>query len=147
MVMTQAEFDRLEAQWKSGGAVAAVADLVSQLKEQQQYHELFEALKMQVRIGLGLSPMPSGEAEELEDSHRDQLEDGLIAACREVGLLLIEAGQLREGWMYLRPVGDKQLVKAALAKITLNDENRDEFVEVALHEGLDPQRGFAEDSL
>ena len=36
MVMTQAEFDRLEAQWKSGGAVAAVAELVSQLKEQQQ---------------------------------------------------------------------------------------------------------------
>jgi len=144
MVMTQAEFDRLESQWKSGGAVAAVAELVSQLKEQQQYHELFEALKMQARIGLGLSPMPNGDAEDLDDPQRDQLEDGLIAACREVGLLLIEAGQLREGWMYLRPVGDKKLVKAALAKITLNDENRDEFVEVALHEGLDPQRGFAE---
>ena len=64
MVMTQAEFDRLEAEWKSGGAVAAVAELVSQLKEQQQYHELFEALKMQARIGLGLSPMPSGEEED-----------------------------------------------------------------------------------
>ena len=144
MVMTQVEFERLETQWKSGGAVAAVAELVNQLKEQQQYHELFEALKMQARIGLELSPMPTGEAEDLDDQQRDQLEDGLIAACREVGLLLIEAGQLREGWMYLRPVGDKQLVKEALAKITLNDENRDEFVEVALHEGLDPQRGFAE---
>ena len=144
MVMTQVEFERLEAQWKSGGAVAAVAELVSQLKEQQQYHELFEALKMQARIGLELSPMPPAEVEDLDDQQRDQLEDGLIAACREVGLLLIEAGQLREGWMYLRPVGDKQLVKEALAKITLNDENRDEFVEVALHEGLDPQRGFAE---
>ena len=33
MVMTQAEFDRLEAEWKSGGAVAAVTELVSQLKE------------------------------------------------------------------------------------------------------------------
>ena len=144
MVMTQAEFDRLEAEWKSGGAVAAVAELVNQLKEQQQYHELFEALKMKVRIELGLSPMPSGSTEELEEAQRDQLEDGLIAACRDVGLLLIEGGQLREGWMYLRPVGDKKLVKDALAKITVTDENRDEFVEVALHEGLDPQRGFAE---
>ena len=144
MATTQVEFERLEAEWNDGGAVAAVAELVNQLRDQKKYHELFEGLKMQARIGLGLSPMPSGSEEQLDAQQRDQLEDGLIAACREVGLLLIEGGQLREGWMYLRPVGEKQLVKDALAKVILDDENRDEFVEVALHEGIDPQRGFSE---
>ena len=144
MTMTQVEFDRLETEWNDGGAVAAVAELVSQLTEQKQYHELFEALKMQARINQGLPPMPDSMEDQLDEQQRNELEDGLIDACRQVGLLLIESGQLREGWMYLRPVGDKEVVKEALAKVTLDDENRDEYVEVALHEGLDPQRGFAE---
>lgn len=144
MTMTQTEFDRLEAEWSEGGAVAAVAQLVSQLKESKQYHELFEALKLQARINLGLPSLSEGTDDQLTESQQNELEDGLIAACREVGFLLIEAGELRQGWMYLRPVGDKQAVKEALAKVPLGDENRDEFVEVALHEGLDPQRGFAE---
>jgi hypothetical protein len=45
--------------------------------------------------------------------------------------------------MYLRPVGDQAAAAAELSRIEANEENFDELVEVALHEGVDPKRGYA----
>ena len=134
----------LETSFATGGAAAALDQLASRLREEQKYHELFEALKMKVRYSLGLPLLPlESNSDELPETTRDKLEDGLVEACRQVGELLLRSGKIREGWMYLRPVGDKAAAAKLIAAIEPNDDNTEELIEVLLHEGVDTGRGFA----
>jgi hypothetical protein len=116
--------------------------LIGRLRSQKKHHELFEALKMRVRRQLELPLLYGDTADDLSDVLRGKLEDGLLAACREVGLLLADEGKVREAWMYLRPVGDRSAAAQAIARIPVHDDNKDELVEVCLHEGVDARRGF-----
>ncbi len=143
MSTTQTEFDQLEQQFAETGVAGVLDQLVTQLREKRQYHELFEALKMKVRHHIGLPITYSESGDELDEAQRNALEEGLLEACREVGLLLLQDGAAREGWMYMRPVGDRAAVAKALEKITATDETVEELIEVCLHEGVDPARGFA----
>ncbi|MDG2382864.1 MAG: hypothetical protein P8N76_14440 [Pirellulaceae bacterium] len=138
----EAAFSHLEQVFAESGSSAALDRLVETLQEQSKYHELFEALKMKLRHQLGLPLRYNDSGEELEETTRQGLEDGLIDACRQVGVLLLQEGKLREGWMYLRPVGESQIVLDELAKLEPHAENIDEFIELCLHEGLDLPRGF-----
>jgi hypothetical protein len=97
---------------------------------------------MKVRHTLGLPLTYSDASDNLNDATRTRLEDGLIEACREVGLALLAEGKVREGWMYLRPVGDRQAAAAEITRLEVDDDNLEEFVEVLLHEGVEPRRGF-----
>ncbi len=143
MPSVETEFDQLQEALESGGAEAALDRLADYLRDNKKYHELFEALKMKVRFKLGLPLTYSDAGDELDESTRTKLEDGLIVACRDVGTALMREGAVREGWMYLRPVGDRVAAAAELAKVEANEENLEELVEIALHEGVDPKRGYA----
>ncbi len=138
-----AEFAQLQETCTSGGVDAVLSQLADQLRDQKKYHELFEALKMQTRHKMGLPLTYTMEGEDLDDDTRDKLERGLLDACREVGLMLLEDGRIAEGWMYLRPVGDRQAAREALAKIEADDENLDALTGVLLGESVDVKRGFA----
>ncbi len=142
MSTTTADFEQLQEELNVDGVSAALSTLVNRLREQKKYHELFEALKMQLRHDIGLPVMYSDAGDDLAPPQREKLEDGLIEACREVGLLLLKDGKIREGWMYLRPVGDKQEAANILAEIEPNDDNIDEIVEVALQEGVNTRVGY-----
>ncbi len=135
-------FDTLPAQLSSAGPLAAATQIVDFFRHQGAYHELFEALKMKARLELGLPPVPPGPDEVLGPVITDRLERSLIDACRTVGLLLLGDGRIREGWMYMRPVGDRQAAADALATIQPNSENLDELLEVLVHEGVDVARGY-----
>ena len=121
----------------------AISQLIAHLEEKKLYHELFEALKMRLRMQLGLPAAQADRAERLDDEREMQLEQGLLSACRKVGELLFADGKIREGWMYMRPVGDREVAAQALAAVEANDENVDEMLEVLLHEGVDIRRGYA----
>jgi hypothetical protein len=140
--MPAAEFAQLETELAQRGVEAVLDRLAEQLRERKRYHELFEALKMRVRWRLGLPLLHVDAGDRLDESQRNKLEDGLIEACREVGMLLLREGNIREGWMYLRPVGDKEAVARELANVEPQEDKIDELVEVALHEGVDPKLGF-----
>ncbi|MCZ6806560.1 MAG: hypothetical protein O7F08_06375, partial [Deltaproteobacteria bacterium] len=84
-----------------------------------------------------------GALDELPEPLRSQTEEAYLAACREVGQLMLDAGKYREGWMYLRPTGDKEPVREALGRAIPDDENTEELIEVALHEAVSPRRGIA----
>ncbi|MFO0901794.1 MAG: hypothetical protein U0939_02270 [Pirellulales bacterium] len=141
-MMSVEQFQQIESAWQAGGAAAALESLAQQLRGQKKYHELFEALKMQVRHRIGLPLLYGDNSDQLDESLRNQLEEGLIAACREVGTLLLERGRIREGWMYLRPVGDKKAAAELLAQIEPDDDNLEELIDVSLREGVDVGRGF-----
>ncbi len=143
MPSLETEFDQLQEALERGGVDAALDQLAEYLRENKKYHELFEALKMKVRHGLGLPLTYSDAGDELDESTRTKLEDGLIDACRTVGTALLREGAIREGWMYLRPVGDRAAAAVELLNIEANEENLDALIEVSLHEGVDPKRGYA----
>src|SRR5262245_24276826 len=131
------DFDQLQATLASSGPDAALDEAAALLRQQRKYHELFEVLKMRLRRKLGLSLLAGDATEGLSEEKRVQLEDGLIGACREVGSALLAEGQIREGWMYLRPVGDKAEAAQLLARIEATDGNHEDLIDVCLHEGID----------
>jgi hypothetical protein len=108
-----------------------------------ELHRLFDLRLMQHRYALGLPLDRHGSIDDVEEPRRSQLESAYLAACREVGQLFLKAGEFRQAWMYLRPAGDKQLVRQQLAQVTLQEEMADELIELALFEGVDPERGYA----
>ncbi len=140
--MTTIDFDAFRTELATAGPDAVLESAAQLFREQNRYHDLFEVLKMQVRRRIGLPLLYSDSGDNLTEAQRTQLEDGLIAACREVGSHLIRAGKVREGWMYLRPVGDKTEALQLLSGVEEEEDNLDELVEVLLHEGIDIGRGF-----
>jgi len=140
--MTTDEVTHLEAALAQGDPDAALAALAEHYRQRKQYHELFEVRKMQLRRELGLPLVACDAAEGLTAAQRNRLEEGLLEACREVGTGLLAEGNIREGWMYLRPVGDKAEAARLLAQIPATEENYEELIDVCLHEGVDIGRGF-----
>jgi len=135
-------FDHLQSTLASHGPGAALDEAANLLRQQKKFHELFETLKMKLRRQLGL-PLLAGESSDgLSDEQRTKLEDGLIGACREVGAALLSDGKIREGWMYLRPVGDKGEAAKLLSQIEPTDDNYEDLIEICLHEGIDIGRGY-----
>lgn len=141
--MAEDIYQKLQELAAEGQTVGAIDTLIQHFEAEQQYHELFEALKMKLRASLGLNPAQAEREESLDEEREVQLERGLLDACRTVGQRLLELGKVREGWMYLRPVGDKEFAAEAMRAVETNDENVDELMEVLLHEGVDVGRGYA----
>ncbi len=113
------------------------------LVSQGELHRLFDLRLLQERRRLGLALDRRTAIDDVEEPLRSQLEAAYVAACREVGELLLDAGRLREAWMYLRPAGDKLPVRKRLARITPDDQRVEELIELALFEAIDPERGYA----
>ncbi len=140
--MPESDFTKLKHVYSQLGIEGVLDRLATSLGDQKRYHELFEVLKMKLRRRLGLPLMYQDEGDELDGQQRRELEDGLLDACREVGTRLISEGKIRDGWMYLRPVGEKQAVLRLLEAQPVTEDNVEQFIEVLLHEGIDVQRGY-----
>lgn len=147
MSATSTVFDELQSALASDGIAACLDRLVEGLHAQQKHQELFEARKMQVRHELGLPLLSNDLPDDLDDVARRELEDKLIDRYREVyrdvGLLMFRCGELRQGWMLLHAAGEELLARAELEKMEVGEENIDEFIDVALHQGVAPQLGYA----
>jgi hypothetical protein len=139
--MTSAMFDDLAALGDDAEAIfqQAARSLVST----GELHRLFDLRLMQERRRLGLPLDRRTNIDDVEEPLRSKLESAYLAACREVGELFLEAGQLREAWMYLRPAGDRLPVRAHMARVTPAEDRLDELIELALYEAVDPERGYA----
>jgi hypothetical protein len=135
-------FDELPGQLDAEGALAVFDRVAAELAGEKKFHELFDVLLMRSRHQLGLPAVLTTSLDELDEPLRTRVEEAYLAACRDVGTRLLDEGRLREAWMYLRPVGDKPLVAAALEKIEPTDENVQDLIEIGLHEGVAPALGY-----
>lgn len=111
-------------------------------RTEQEYFKLFEVLKMQCRHRLGLPLVYRQQPDDLAEPQQRELEDGLLAACQEVGSLLIKAGQIQEGWMYLQPLSDRPYVTKLIQSIEPTDENVDTIIEISVSQGAAPAYGY-----
>jgi len=143
-------FESIESTAQNQGPTQAAWLLVEQMRSEKRYSELFEALKMFHRVELGLPAVqinPSGDDDSKESGSdqdsgvQDQLDKKLIEACSEVGMALLKQGNLQEGWMYMRAVGDRAAAAAAMADIEVNHENLDTVLGLLVHEAVDIGRG------
>jgi hypothetical protein len=141
--MNEDIFDELSEQLASSGIAAALESLAGRLRSAERFHELFDVLLMRSRHELGLPVVLSTSLDDLDEPLRSQVETSYLSACREVGGLLLRERHLREAWMYLRPVGDRTAMAAALYAVEANEENVQDLIELALHEGVAPELGYA----
>ncbi len=119
------------------------ATIAQRLAAAGDLHRLFDLRLLQERRRLGLALERRTPIDEVEEPLRSRLEAAYLAACREVGELFLESGRFREAWMYLRPAGDKLALRKRLARVTPDECQTDELIELALYEGVDPERGYA----
>ncbi|MCA9259899.1 MAG: hypothetical protein KDA61_11895, partial [Planctomycetales bacterium] len=125
---------------------AAFQQAAQTLAAAGEWHRLFDLRLLQARYELGLDVGRRDAIDDVEEPVRTRLEAAYLHACREVGELLLDAGRYREAWMYLRPAGDKQLVRERLSRAAPDlgdDDALDELIEIALFEAVDPERGYA----
>lgn len=134
-------FDELQTTLDRQGIEAVLENLAAHLAAEKKYHDLFDVRLMQARHRHGLPVILTTGLDELAEDLRTRMEEAYLGACREIGQRLLEDGNVREAWMYLRPVGDKAPVAAALEKLPA-EENYETIIEIALHEGVCPRLGF-----
>ena len=140
--MTRDPYSQLESELTSDGPVRALDQLAERLIGEKRLHELFDVRLMQSRHRLGLPVDHSGNIDALEEPLRSETEQAYLAACREVGTLLLAEQKYREAWMYLRTAGEKAVAMESLTSAQVHENNVEELIELAVHEGIAPEFGF-----
>lgn len=142
--MTENAFADIEAAHDTHGADAAIDRLIDRLREQKQYHKLFDARMLKRKHELGLSLSRPASLQDVPEEHRKGVEETYIAAAREVGDLFLEAGDIPAAWMYLQVIREPQKVAAAIDALPLSlesNERTEELLNIALYQGVNPVRG------
>jgi hypothetical protein len=136
-------FDTLSRTATARGPVAAAEQLAAELREAEDYQGLFYARLLQARLRLGVSPFPTGPSADLPATVHEPYEDAIRAAAREVGGLLLAAGDLPRAWGYFRLIGEPEPVRQALDELTPGPEaDIYALADLAWHQQLHPQKGF-----
>jgi len=133
------EFSRVVTE---SGVEASLDFLEQHFRREQDFFKLFEVLKMRCRYQLGLPLIYSKQPDDLNETQQRQLEDSLLEACREIGILFFKLGKFQEGWMYLQPVGDKELNEKLIRKIEADEESIDALIDMAVSQGAAPVYGY-----
>ena len=141
--MSEQVFKQLETLAAESGVEAALDFLADHFRESGDFFQLFEALKMKVRHQSGLPILYSAQPDDMPEETQRALEDGLLDACREVGTRLVESGKLREGWMYIQPLADRELSKKLIREFPVTDDALDDLIEVTIAGGADPEYGYS----
>lgn len=138
-----AVFDRLRAAFASGGQSAAVDQLIEDLREAEDFQNLFYALLLKKRVELGVSPFPNGPANELPAHTHEPYELAIREAGREVGHALLERRQYGQAWAFFRMLGEPEPVRAALESYSPGaDDDVYPVIEIAWQNAVLPKKGF-----
>jgi hypothetical protein len=139
-------YEELETKLESGGPAAMLDLMCSELRRQRDYHGLFYGMLLQRRLALGLPAVQVGKSEDVPKELQPPYEDAIRESARTVGQLYLDEGDIASAWPFFRMIGEPAAVATALdqAKPSADDgEQVQRLIEVALHEGVNPKRGFA----
>jgi hypothetical protein len=141
--MQPAVFDEIERTLAAEGADAALDRLCTRLREEKDYTSLFYALLMKKRHELGVSPVPTGPAQDLPEQVHAPYEEAIREAGRLVGGLYLQEDNLPQAWAYFRMLNEPEPVRQALERHQPADgEDVQTLVQIAFYEGVHPQKGF-----
>jgi len=143
--MTSSALASLRSALESSGPEGAAAALVDSLRERREYDRLFDALLIRARLGIGLPVAKPTSFDDVPAEKQGAFEEAYVAAAREVGGLLLEAGQIPRAWAYFRTLREPAPVAAALDAVdakSLDYDRTNELLEVALHDGANRVAGI-----
>lgn len=141
--MTPEALEQLDRALAAGGPTTAIAHLCDRLRQEKDYHALFYALLLKKRHELGVSPIPTGPAQDLPPSAHAPYEEAIREAGRLVGGLFLEEGSLPQAWAYYRMLGEPEPVRQALdTHRPVDGEDLHPLVQIAFYEGVHPRKGF-----
>ncbi len=138
-----AAFARLQTTLAARGPVAAVEELVAELRKGDDFQALFYALLMKKRVELGVSPFPTGPANELPPETHEPYEDAIRDAGRHVGGMLLARKEFSKAWAFYRMLGEPEPVRDALEAFNPGpDDDVYPVIEIAWQNGLLPKKGL-----
>jgi hypothetical protein len=136
-------FAQLQSTLAARGPAAAVDELIAELRKAEDYQNLFYALLMKKRVELGVSPFPTGPANELPAHTHTEYEDSIREAGRHVGSTLLARKEYAKAWAFYRMLGEPEPVRTALEQFTPGpDDDVYPIIEIAWQGGVLPQKGF-----
>jgi hypothetical protein len=143
--MTSPSFATLEEARQSGGPAATIERLIGVLREQKEFHKLFDALLLKRKFEMGLPLSRPTSFDDVPAERQAEFESSYVAAAREVGNLLLASGEIPQAWLYFRTIREPQAVADAIARLDVSSEyseRTDSIINVALYEGANPVKGL-----
>ncbi|HWL07705.1 MAG TPA: hypothetical protein VNQ76_04825 [Planctomicrobium sp.] len=143
--MPDSSFEKIEQALKSGGSNAAFEQLVNTLREQKEWHNLFDSRMLQRKSELGVSLLRPSSLQDVPDSLRKEMEGTYISAAREAGEGFLSQNDIPSAWMYFKVIREPEKVASAISALpnTLDDYDQMEtLIRIALHEGVNPEKGL-----
>ncbi len=142
--MNEQNFSELQQLSQSAGPEQLIEELINTCRESKDYHHLFDALMLKRKHELGLPLERPASLADVPDEQRKEVEKTYIEAAREVGHLLLEAGDILGAWMYFQVIREPKPVADAIQALPLPDELDDtteQILNMALFEGIHPEKG------
>jgi hypothetical protein len=135
--------DALERTLRSAGPEAALNQLVDVLDQAGEYRSLLDALLLKARRELGLPLIATSNPSTLPEPARSRFEERYVEAIRLVGSRFLDRGEIPTAWAYFRAIAEPGPVAVALECYEPEDgEKLGQVIDVALHQGAHPIRGF-----
>jgi hypothetical protein len=136
-------FDRVRDSFREGGSAAAVDCLIESLGAADDPQALFYAHLLKARLGLGVTPFPTGPASDLPEATHAPYEEAIRVAARDVGNGLLAKGEIARAWPYFRLIHEPDPVKQAVETYKPGpDDDPYPVIDVAWQQGVHPSRGF-----
>ena len=143
--MHESEFSQLDETLRDEGAQAAVDKLIGILRQEGQYHRLFDALLLKKKAELGLPLVRPTSLDDVPEKKRAEFETTYIESAREIGQILLDEGQIPAAWIYFRTIQETEPIEKAIEVFDPDNdpENQaDQIINIALYEGAHPVRGL-----
>lgn len=138
-------FAQLQVQLKSGGAAAVFDQLATILREQKDYHKLFDALCARKKHELGAPLHRPTALDDVPADKRDSFEAAYTAAARDVGQLLLADKKLGQAWIYFHAIREVQPIRDAIDAVPLPRETSDEseeLIDLGFYKLVHPVKGM-----
>ena len=143
--MPDATFDQISELKSSDGPAAAIDRLIETLRDERNYHKLFDARMLKRKFELGLPLSRPSTLSDVPEEQRKDVEETYVEAAREAGELFLEQGDVPSAWMYLKVIREPEKVAAAIEKTPVPREyepGSEDILNIALYEGVHPVRGI-----
>ncbi len=136
-------YDLLKDTLSQSGPARAMDELISSLRAAKDFHRLFEALTLRAKHELGLPLLRTTDLAQASPEIREQLENRLMQACREVGQLLLAEGDIPGAYSYFQMIGELEPLRESLDTRIPSADEVPSLVEIALYRQVHPARGIA----
>jgi hypothetical protein len=143
--MPDASFSEFHERQNAGGAAAVFDHLASVLRDQHEYHKLFDALCLKKKHELGAPLHRPTSFEDVPVEKRDEFETAYVAAAREVGQLLLADKKLGQSFVYFHALRETQPIKDVIEAMPIpreTSEESEELIDLAFYKLVHPVKGM-----